>query len=307
MPILIATPDNIRLAADALRRGELVGMPTETVYGLGCNALDEAAVRAVFAAKERPADNPLIVHIADMETLLQVAEALPADAAKLAAAFWPGPLTLVLPRNPALPLLVSGGLNTVAVRMPDHAVALSLIRAAGLPVAAPSANRFMRLSPTRAEDVEPELASIVLDGGDCRVGVESTVVDCTGPIPRILRPGGVTRSDLEVVLGHSLASPPESGERRSPGQYPRHYSPLTPLRLAEQIGEFEAGLTFGEPFHKLQIGMPRDPLGYAARLYAALHRLDKQDLAEIVVESPPEEPAWEAVNDRLRRASGDSG
>jgi L-threonylcarbamoyladenylate synthase len=307
MPVLPANEQNLARAAEVLRAGGLIGMPTETVYGLAADATSEAAVAKVFVAKGRPAENPLIVHIADQDTLKKVAASLPEYAAKLVARFWPGPLTLVLPKTGLVPALVTGGLDTVAVRMPDHPVALALIRLTGLPLAAPSANRFMQLSPTRAENVDEGLAEFVLDGGACRVGVESTVVDCTGDRPRILRPGGVSRAEIEATLKMSLHGP-TSGEtepgRRSPGQYRRHYSPNTPLALVEELRESDAGLTLSKPLNPNQILMPKDARAYGAQLYAALHTLDGRRLERILVQTPPAEPEWEAVLDRLRRACG---
>jgi L-threonylcarbamoyladenylate synthase len=303
MRIVPATEENISSAAELLRAGEIIGMPTETVYGVAAIATDEAAVRKIFDAKKRPADNPLIVHIASLDQILEVAAVLTESAQELAQRFWPGPLTVVLPKSHRIPAVVSGGLDTVAVRVPSHPVALSLIRKSG-PISAPSANTFMRLSPTRAEDIEPELAehlALILDGGPCVVGVESTVVDCTGPTPRLLRPGGLDRASIEAALGKPLGDP--SGDKRmAPGSYPRHYSPKTPLKLVERLAENQSGITFEEPINPSQLQLPRDPRAYAAALYAALHRLDSVNLETIYVEQPPKEPAWEAVWDRLERA-----
>jgi L-threonylcarbamoyladenylate synthase len=303
--ILEPTDDAIAEASEALRRGELVGMPTETVYGIAAVATDPDAVRKIFIAKGRPSDNPLIVHVYSLEQLETVAREIPASATALANRFWPGPLTLVLPKLPSVPHETTAGLGTVAVRMPSHPVALRLLREVGLPLAAPSANPFMSLSPTRAQDIDGSLAehlALVLDGGAAEVGVESTVVDCTTDPVRVLRPGGVARADLAAVLGYE----PELGgspERRSPGQYRRHYAPRTPVVLVEILQRTDVGLTFHQPAPG-QISMPREPAAYAAVLYSALRELDQKNVERIVVQKPPETPEWEVVWDRLRKATG---
>lgn len=309
MAILPPTDEAIAFAAAALRRGELVGMPTETVYGLAALASDPAAVARTFAQKRRPSDNPLIVHLASASDLPAVARSVPPAAATLAAAFWPGPLTLVLPRQPHVLAAVTGGLDTVAVRVPDHNVALSLLRAVGAPVSAPSANTFMHLSPTTAADIEPELQGALactLDGGPCRIGLESTVVDCSGGGPvRVLRPGGVAREAIARVLGVDvpLAAPVAAGARAAPGMYARHYAPRTPLRLAEALGPADAGLCLCAPQNPRQVRMPDDPESYGAALYRVLHALDELGARELVVQRPPAGGAWEAVADRLRKAA----
>jgi len=303
--VVPATAANIVAAGDALRRGELVGMPTETVYGVAALASNPDAIRRTFTVKGRPADNPLIVHLASLDQLSDVARELPPAAQILAERFWPGPLTLVLPKCPGIPDAATAGLDTVAVRVPAHPVALRLIEAAGGPLTAPSANPFMGLSATRAADVDAAVAdglAMVLDGGPCEVGLESTVVDCSEGEPRILRPGGTSRADIEAALGRSL----ESGgttERKAPGMYARHYAPSTPLRIAASLGAEDAGLVFGSPSNANQIAMPAKAAPYAIRLYAELHRLDECDLPEILVQAPPETSEWEAVWDRLRKAA----
>ncbi|MCC7436030.1 MAG: threonylcarbamoyl-AMP synthase [Methanoregulaceae archaeon] len=300
------TPLNLQIAADALLRGELVCMPTETVYGIAADATNPEAVRQIFAAKDRPADNPLIVHISDFVQLEDVVSEWTDAADVLANRFWPGPLTLVLKKSEMIPNEVTGGLETVAVRMPDHPVALELIELAGIPLAAPSANRFMHLSPTRAEHVDPRIAervAMVLDGGPCRIGLESTVVDVSVDPPRILRPGGISRGQIQAALGRPLGQLPPSDVRRSPGMYLRHYAPKAPLEFVEALEPDAVGLGFGTPRNDRQIRMPDDPNAYAAGLYAALHRLDAGNPAVIYVEHPPEEPEWEAVHDRLRKAA----
>jgi L-threonylcarbamoyladenylate synthase len=289
-------------AIDAIRAGNLVGLPTETVYGIAADALNPDAVAAIFRLKQRPADNPLIVHLAHADDVLRVATAFPDAARRLAERFWPGPLTLVLPKRHEVPDITTGGLDTVAVRIPNHPVAHALIAATG-PLAAPSANRFMRLSPTRATDIDPEIASglaVILDGGPCEVGIESTVVDATDDKIRLLRPGGISAAQLAKIAELSTEPPTE---RRSPGLYPRHYAPQARLILKPELAPADAGLTFDQPTNERQILMPNDPGKYAAQLYAALHDLDRQSPAIIVVQSPPETPEWTPVWDRLRRAA----
>jgi L-threonylcarbamoyladenylate synthase len=294
--------DALPLAIDAIRTGKLVGLPTETVYGIAADALNPDAVAAIFRLKQRPADNPLIVHLAHADDVVRVATAFPDAARRLAERFWPGPLTLVLPKRPEVPDITSGGLDTVAVRIPNHPVAHALIAATG-PLAAPSANRFMRLSPTRASDIDPEIAAglaVILDGGPCEVGIESTVVDATDNKIRLLRPGGVSAAQLAEIV--ELSTEP-TAERRSPGLYPRHYAPRARLILKPELAPDDAGLTFDQPTNERQILMPKAPGKYAAQLYAALHDFDRLNPAIIVVQSPPETPEWSPVWDRLRRAA----
>lgn len=301
MKVVEPTPENIARAAEALRSGQLVGMPTETVYGLAANALDADAVRATFAAKGRPADNPLIVHLAAFEDVPLVALEVPEVAHLLAAEFWPGPLTMVLPKRPEVPDVTTGGLDSVAVRMPAHPVARELIRVSGVPVSAPSANPFMALSPTRASDVDPsilERVALVLDGGPCEVGLESTVVDVRDGV-RLLRPGHVSREVLEGILGVPIEVGPGK-ERRSPGLYPRHYAPGTTVRLVASL-QGAPGIRLGDFAEAGQIALPEDPFAYGSGLYAALKDLDRRGLSEILIESPPTTSEWEAIWDRLRR------
>lgn len=306
MKVLPATLKNIALAAEALKNGKLVVMPTETVYGLAADATNKQAVKRVFSAKERPTDNPLIVHIADLGQVEAIAREFPPAAQALAERFWPGPLTLVLMKADDVAPEVTGGLETVAVRMPAHPVALSLIRKAGIPIAAPSANRFMNLSPTRAEHVDSVLArkvEIVLDGGPSKVGVESTVVDCTGDVPRILRPGGISRGEIEATLGAPLGAQPPDEVRRAPGMYRRHYAPKASMKIVEKLTEKMAGLTFEPPLNPKQIKMPRSAVAYSAVLYDNLHKLDRMKASIIYVQEPPDGPEWETVRDRLQKAS----
>lgn len=301
-----ASPVNIRFAARALLDGKLVVIPTETVYGLAADATNRAAVLAIFDAKGRPADNPLIVHVGEPSWIDDLATDIPAYARLLIHEFWPGPLTLVLEKLPHVLDEVTGGLETVAVRMPQHGVALEVIREAGVPVAAPSANRFMSLSPTQASHVDPliaERAAMVLDGGPSNIGLESTVVDCTGPAPRILRPGHVGKEMIETHLGMKVLLGPEAA-RRSPGMYPRHYAPKTPVCLVPKLEPSQAGMVLSELTNPAQVLMPTDPVAYGALLYETLYDLDQVGLEMIFVEEPPQSPAWEAVWDRLRKASG---
>ncbi len=321
MAIVPATSDAISRAAELLRGGGLVAFPTETVYGLGANALNATAVARIFAAKGRPANNPVIVHVADTSLVSTVATEWPDVAAKLAAAFWPGPLTLVLPKRDDVPDAVTAGGPTVAVRVPAHPVALALLREAGVPVAAPSANRSSALSPTTAQHVLQSLESLVdmiLDGGPCAGGIESTVVDVTALPVRLLRPGLVAVAQLEevlgeVVVGGDLRAKPQAAFR-SPGLLDRHYAPRTPLELASDDGTARVRqlsgrvgwLTWIDVFDVAGVerrGLPRDPAGFAAGLYAALHELDLLGLDMIVVAAMPSEPAWLAIQDRLSRAA----
>ena len=307
MRIEPASPESVKEAADALRNGGLVVLPTETVYGLGCNALDPKAVQRVYEIKGRPMENPLIVHIADFDDLGSIAESWTEDCEKLAKRFWPGPLTLVLAKKKSVPQETTAGLDTVAVRIPDHNLSLTVIRRACVPVAAPSANPFMGLSPTSAEDVDPSIGEhvvMVLDGGPCEVGLESTVIDLSGDHPRILRPGGVTRAQVQAVIGRPLGHLPPPTVKKSPGMYPRHYAPNAKLLLVEKLERGQTGLTFQDCEESGQIKMPEDPQAYAASLYRALKKLDIEGVEKIYVETPPRAPDWEAVHDRLEKASG---
>jgi L-threonylcarbamoyladenylate synthase len=310
-------PALIGRAAQILRGGGLVAFPTETVYGLGANALNESAVRKIFAAKGRPSTNPLIVHVADGEQVGDVAAQWPATAAQLAQAFWPGPLTLVLPKQPRVPDIVTAGGPTVAVRCPNHPVARALLRQAGVPIAAPSANRSTELSPTRAEHVLKSLngrIDAVLDGGPCPGGIESTVVDVTGEVVQLLRPGLITLPMLEALVGRVAQGRTGDTVARSPGQMAKHYCPRTPLLLANNADhadriawEFrQHGLRViilgYDPVFEAPV-LPNDPIAYAAALYDTLHQLDEQGYDRIVVVLPPDKPEWAAVRDRLMRAA----
>lgn len=321
--------DAIHEAARILRAGGLVAFPTETVYGLGANALDEDAIQKIFTTKGRPSFNPLIVHVGTTEAAQALVTRWPDAAGYLASRFWPGPLTIVLPKRSLIPDLVTAGLQTVAVRVPHHPVALSLLRTADVPVAAPSANPYTRISPTTAEHVRLGLGSgvdLILDGGATPVGIESTVVDMTGDRPRLLRPGTISREDLESVVG-SIASPEpqldEAAARPAPGMVRQHYSPRGELRLfyehqrdsmAAMVRKFAAegekvgGLLFraldaaDAPLEHTVL-MPDEPGAYAARLYSALHEFDAHGCTLIVADAVPERSEWAGVRDRLARAA----
>jgi L-threonylcarbamoyladenylate synthase len=290
------TPD-IERAAALIRAGRLVAFPTETVYGLGANALDPEAVARIFAAKGRPRTSPLIVHVDSIEMARSLASHWPSAADVLAHRYWPGPLTLVVPKRPLVPDIVTAGLPTVGLRMPAHPMALELIRAAGVPIAAPSANRFTELSPTAAAHIPEALADYTLDGGPARVGIESTVLSLV-EAPTLLRPGVIPITELEALIGPvAQAAAPAEGAHAAPGMHVRHYRPVTPLYL-DAVSRKGKGVI-------LRIGheMPADPQAYAAVLYETLHRLDAQSLDWIAIEPPPDIPEWAGILDRLRRAA----
>jgi L-threonylcarbamoyladenylate synthase len=291
----LTSRSDIDKAAALLRAGGLVAFPTETVYGLGANALDEAAVRRIFEAKGRPYSSPLIVHVASIEMARGLASEWSDNVERLAKRFWPGPLTVVVPKNSSVPDLVTAGLSSVGLRIPAHPMARALIEAAQIPIAAPSANRFTELSPTTAEHVRKGLADMVdliLDGGPCTVGIESTVISLAGSTPRILRPGMISQTQIEQLIG-----PVEiGGGVESPGQHPRHYSPQTPIILGYPPPE-------GRGRHLSLARMPRDASSYAERLYRMLHELDQQGYDWISIELPPDTPQWAGIRDRLTRAA----
>ncbi|MFD7030252.1 L-threonylcarbamoyladenylate synthase [Streptomyces sp. NPDC059917] len=320
---MTATIADIEKAVAVLRAGGLVGLPTETVYGLGADAEAPAAIARTFQVKGRPPSHPLIIHIGGAENLDDWVESVPAAARTLAEHFWPGPLTLVLRRGPRVPLEATGGLETVAIRVPDHPVALALLSAFGGGVTAPSANRFGAVSPTNADHVRAELGDgvdFVLDGGPCQVGVESTIVDVTGDRPAILRPGGVTREDLEAVLGSHVAVP-STGRVRVPGQHPSHYAPSARVVLVEPhkvVAEAElaqeqghrvgvllppSGATTSVRAHAV-LAVPGAMAAYAHGLYGFLRELDRRGCDLIVASLPAEEGLGLAIANRLRRAAG---
>jgi L-threonylcarbamoyladenylate synthase len=332
-----ADPQGIALAAEVLREGGLVAFPTETVYGLGANAFDAEAAAGIFIAKGRPADDPLIVHIARDRDFGRVARRVPAAARALARAFWPGPLSMVLPKREAVPPIVTAGLETVAVRMPAHPVARALIEAAGVPVAAPSANLFSRPSPTRAEHVADDLGGridLIVDGGPTNYGVESTIVDMSGVPYRLLRPGGLPSEAIESILGAPLAVPPRTsvaGPQLSPGLLDTHYAPRTPLVVVEGDPgrarlvlrqEVERALEAGQRCGALLVEEDRDlvPAGVltlvlgswsepgvsAERLFDALRSLDRAHLDTLFARqlAEPGRGLGRALADRLARAAG---
>ena len=298
-------------AAALIRAGELVAFPTETVYGLGANALDVSAVEKVYAAKGRPPGSPLIVHVDSIEMARGLVREWPENAEMLAKRFWPGPLTLVLPKQPHVPDRATAGLDTVGIRVPSNSMALALIREAGVPIAAPSANRFTELSPTTAQHVREALrdrVAMVLDGGPTTVGIESTVLSLVGPDAILLRPGMVSQAEIEAVVGLVLVPErPEAVAHPAPGMHPRHYSPRTPLILVDN-GRLPKGrgayLWFHHPVETARsMKMPDDPRVYASMLYEKLHEADADHLDWIAVETPPQDPSWSAIRDRLDRAA----
>lgn len=307
-----AGKDAIDQAAAILRAGGLVAFPTETVYGLGADATNDRAVAAIFEAKGRPRFNPLIVHLPDAASLDGIAE-VDGRARDVAARFWPGPLSLVLPRAKACPvsLLCSAGLDSLAVRVPAHPVATQLLLRVGRPLAAPSANRSGRVSPTHASHAAGSLGAavaLILDGGPCPIGLESTVLDLSGNEPILLRPGAVTREQLEPVVGR-LREPETDGPHRSPGQLESHYAPRLPLRLnAKTVGPDEALLAFGPKPPSgaavtLNLSAKADLKEAAANLFAYLRTLDRPELSAIAAMTVPEEGLGVAINDRLTRAA----
>jgi L-threonylcarbamoyladenylate synthase len=311
MPVVPATPEAIRQAAQALARGEIVAFPTETVYGLGGNALDARAIARVFAAKERPCLNPLIVHVPGIEAAERYA-VMNDVSWRLAEAFWPGPLSLVLNKRPACGIadLVSAGLDTIALRSPAHPVAQALLSA--LPIAAPSANRSGRVSPTTAAHVAAELGerpAMILDGGPCKLGIESTVVSVIDGVPGLLRPGALPREAIELVLGVPLAAAKANHRGASPGQLETHYAPRTKLRLsATHVSGSEALLAFGPGAPSgAGVTINLSPAGNleeaAAKLFAALRELDQTNATAIAVMPIPAHGLGEAINDRLQRAA----
>ena len=332
--VLPVSEDSIALGGKILREGGLVGMPTETVYGLGANALDPAAVRSIFEAKGRPGDNPLIVHVADTEEIAPLVREIPRAARKLMEAFWPGPMTLILPKAACIPTEVSAGLDTVGIRLPASEAARALIRAAGCPVAAPSGNRSGRPSPTTAqhmlEDMDGRIP-LILDGGACEVGVESSVIDATGETPIILRPGGITPEMVEEVLGRvevdeHVMSPLAEGEAvRSPGMKYKHYAPVAKTVIfegeaqqvvaaicarydaAEAAGERVAILGFDEhdfgTRNRISLGHASCPQEAAARLFGALRELDERGETLALCEAVDMAGIGLAVMNRMGRAA----
>ncbi len=313
-------------AAAILQQGGLVAFPTETVYGLGANALDAAAVARIFKAKGRPSRNPIIVHVTGAEAARALVSSWPATAEQLAARFWPGPLTLVLPKSPVVPDMVTASGPNVGLRAPAQPIAQALLRTAGVPIAAPSANRSTFISPTTAQHVLRSLGGqidLILDGGPTSAGIESTVLDLTCDPPRILRPGPIGVEELEACVGRVLvgpaASPSATSPLAAPGLMARHYAPNATLLLATGDGQHEVGRLVSEnnhvgwlvfstsglerPADVELVVMPDEAVAYAARLYAVLHDLDDAGVDRIVVAKVPDSPEWTAIRDRLNRAA----
>lgn len=317
----MVSDQEIKNAVAVLRAGGLVAFPTETVYGLGADAANPEALKKVFAAKGRPHDHPLIVHIADAVQLANWAREIPPAAGKLAKKFWPGPLTIILRRAATVSDLVTGGQDTVALRVPSHPVVQALLRTFGGGIAAPSANRFGRMSATTAAHVRSEFGDTVdcvLDGGAADIGIESTIVDLSGEQPTLLRPGWITAQQLQEALGQPLATPGAQSPR-APGTLAKHYAPQTPLMMmeADLLLELAASLTRqGKRVAVLArvalqpllpglawIAAPAEAIGYAHDLYNNLRRLDDAKCDTILVEEPPLTPDWAAIKDRLMRAA----
>lgn len=318
------SPEAIERAAAVLRAGGLVAFPTETVYGLGADASNPEALKKIYAAKGRPRNHPLIVHLADASEVCDWADSMPEVAQRLAQRFWPGPLTLILKRAARVSELVTGGQETVALRVPSHPVAQALLAAFGGGIAAPSANRYGRVSATSAEHVREEFGAeveCVLDGGASEVGIESTIVDVSGATPALLRPGAITAQALEAALGAPLA-PASADSPRASGTLAKHYAPRTPLMLMEADLLLELAHSMTRQGHKVAvlarstlqpvlagltwIAAPREAAGFAHELYASLRTLDRAGCSAILVERPPAEPEWAAVHDRLTRAAAGS-
>lgn len=318
-----ATQSEIEKAVETLRAGDLVVFPTETVYGLGANASNPAAVRKIFEVKGRPADHPVIVHIDDQRYLHRWVSQMPPEGERLAAMFWPGPLTLILPKGEAVNDIVTGGQNSIGIRIPSHPMAQQLLTAFGGGIAAPSANRYGRLSPTKPEHVRDELGDsvqVILDGGDSPIGLESTIVSCLNGEVRLLRPGFITRSQIQQVVGELTVG----GEApRVPGDRVQHYAPSTPLEivpwesLEARAGEILAReekvavLAMRPPLHTRRymtwINAGKKPEAYAHNLYNNLRTLDRAQCVRILVQELPKDERWAAILDRLQRASGGVG
>ena len=309
--------EQVRRAAELLRRGGLVAFPTETVYGLGADASSAQAIVRLYAVKRRPADHPVIVHFASSQEAFAWARDVPQAAKLLAEKFWPGPLTLILKRSEKAKDFITGGQDAVGVRVPSHPVAHELLQLFGKGVAAPSANRFGLVSPTTAAHVREDLGNdvdLVLEGGASEVGIESTILDLSGAAPVLLRPGHITREELESVLKSKVQDKDAASPRHS-GGLEKHYAPRTPARLVpaydldKEIARQKAKvavLAFSRPDERVDywLRMPREPRVYAQKLYGALRELDSTGCEEILIEAPPDAPEWAAVRDRLQRACG---
>ena len=322
--IHVHTPDaaSINEAADRLRSGGIVVVPTETVYGLAASTSDASAINKVFTLKSRPANNPLIAHVLDEDQACSIVSGWDDRCRLLAEHFWPGPLTLILPRRPGVPPIAAGGRETLAVRSPAHPVARALLTALGAPFSAPSANRSNMISPTRASHVVDDYQAVqeadgllVLDGGACEIGIESTVLDLSTSVPTILRPGSISSAHIESVLG-SVAHVQSDQQIHAPGTASRHYAPETPMHLLDRDAILQSIQSPDERLGVIMFGsnppvsdrhsihtLPDAPVVYAERLYATLRSLDGMGLDRILVEHPPDAPGWDAVHDRLQRGS----
>jgi L-threonylcarbamoyladenylate synthase len=323
------TPAHVQQAADALRAGELLGLPTETVYGLAADASNEMAVAKIFQAKGRPPNHPLIVHVHSADAVEKFAHDVPVFATALMAAFWPGPLTLILPRKEGMAAAAAGGQNSVGLRCPSHPVALAVLNACAAQgvwgLAAPSANLFGRVSPTRASHVQSELGDtlLILDGGECDVGIESTIVDCTRGVPVLLRPGQISRTQIEQACGLSLRNPEalSSDAPRASGTLASHYAPTAKVRLMSTHDWHQALLALGPHTQNLALwsvakpspdlmgaglvwrAMPSQAEQAAHDLFSVLRDFDARGVRTIWIETPPDTPEWEGVRDRLKRAA----
>jgi L-threonylcarbamoyladenylate synthase len=315
----------VREAAKLLAAGKVVAFPTETVYGLGADASNPEAVRRIFEIKGRPADHPVIVHLSHPDQLSEWAADIPDEAYQLAERFWPGPLTMILNRNKRVPDEVTGGQDTVGLRIPAHPVALALLRKFGGGIAAPSANRFGRISPTTAQHVLEDLGEeleMIVDAGPCLIGLESAIINLSGPEPMLLRPGSLTVKELEAVLdGKRIAVPEKKVVLRAPGMLASHYAPRTPFAVIEAValpetltklltrGETVAVMTVTAPENSWPKGvtlrsMPPSPSDYACEMYSVMRKLDNGGFDHIVAVAPPDSIEWLAVMDRLTRAAG---
>jgi len=312
------SPRVMRKATAIIRSGGIIAFPTETVYGLGADAFNPIAVARIFEAKNRPLFDPLIVHIADLSQLGALASVVDRRAGRLAGRFWPGPLTLVVPKSERVPDIVTAGLDTVAVRMPDHLIALDLIKGSGTPIAAPSANRFGYISPTKAAHVLEQIGDrvdMIIDGGGCSVGVESTIIKIDGDRSVVLRPGGVPIEEIEAMIGPVETAPETAGDPESPGRLPSHYSPRIPVFLASGIRDIDFSRSdtgfllfrrpeFEVPVERTEIlSVDGDLNEAAANLFSSLHHLDKMPIRAIIAEPVPEKGLGIAIMDRLRRAA----
>lgn len=313
-------PASVADAIVRLRASRLVAIPTETVYGLAARTLDAKAVAGIYAAKGRPTDNPLIAHASNIAMAQTLTAGWTEDAERLAVELWPGPLTIVLHRHPNVPLIATGGRESIAIRIPAHAVALEVIHRLGEPLSAPSANQSGSLSPTEARHVLADFVDLdllILDGGPCRIGLESTVVDLRGPTPSILRPGIVSADRISDILQRAVQAPALVGQGDGPGSALSHYAPTTSSRLcgADEAGGVDvAVITFGReidcseggPQDPFRLDLSEDPEVSGCLLYAALHAADVSRCKRIDIVPPPETPAWATIHDRLRRATADA-